>query len=65
MIYNNWKYHTLFNLSPGISLTREMTPEERAHKFHTDDITVVIMIGESLLQPIGGSTKIWVVMHQQ
>lgn len=51
----------LFNLSPGILLTREMMPEERAQKFHTDDITVVILIGENFLQPI----RIWVVIHQQ
>ena len=50
---------------PFSLLTHEMTPEERAQKFHTDDITVVILIGESLLQPIRSTTQIWVVIHQQ
>ena len=32
-----------FNLSPGISLTREMMPEERVQKFRTDDITCTVV----------------------
>ena len=43
MIYSNWKYQMLFNLSPGISLTREMMPEEQVQKFHTDDITCTVV----------------------
>lgn len=33
----------LLNLSSGISLTREMMPEERVQKFHTDDITCTVV----------------------
>ena len=53
----------LLNLSSGISLTREMMPEERVQKFHTDDINM--HSGESVIQSIRGTTQIWVVMHQQ
>lgn len=39
-----------FNLSPGISLTREMMPEERVQKFHTDDITYTVVKVSSINQ---------------